>query len=98
VTRRRRIVRVEELLGRRVRADDGRVVGRIEEVRADRRGDVYEVTAYLLGTGALLERLALVRKWFRRRPAKLVARWDQIDISRPDAPRLLCTPEELTCE
>ncbi len=92
---RRRTVRAEELLGRRVRGADGRIAGRIEEIRVDRRGESYEVTEYLIGTGALLERLAMARTWMRRRPQTLIARWDQIDISTPAAPRLLCSLEEL---
>ncbi|HZP47772.1 MAG TPA: hypothetical protein VFB07_04525 [Vicinamibacterales bacterium] len=96
--RRRRVVRVEELLGRRVHADGGLAIGRIEEIRVRRRRGRYEVTEYLLGSGALFERLAIVRRWLRRPSKKVVARWDQIDISQPDAPRLLCAPEELTHE
>ena len=95
---RRRVVRVEELLGRRVFADDERAIGRIEEIRVERRGDAYEVTEYLLGSGALFERFAIVNRWFRRRPRKIVARWNQLDVSRPATPRLLCAPEELSHE
>ncbi len=95
MSRRRRIVRVEELLSRRVRDQNGRVVGRIEEIRVDRRGDAYEVVAYLLGPGALVERLALVRRWFGGTPETLIVRWDQIDVSHPESPRLTCAIEEL---
>jgi hypothetical protein len=97
--RRRQIVRVEDLIGRRVRAAGGRVVGRIEEICAERRanGD-HEVVEYHLGTGALLERLALVRRLLGRQPRTLIARWDQIDIHRPEAPVLTCHVEELRDE
>jgi hypothetical protein len=95
---RRSLVRVEDLLGRRVRERSGRVVGRIEEIRAQQRGDRYEVTEYHLGTGAMLERLAIVRRVLGRTPPMLIARWDQIDIHRPDAPLLTCPAEELTHE
>jgi hypothetical protein len=96
VSARRRIVRVQDLLGRRVRTSDGRMVGRIEEMVAQRRtnGD-HEVVEYHLGTGALLERLAIARRVLGRRPQMLIARWDQIDIRRPDAPVLTCGVEEL---
>lgn len=93
--RRRAVVRVEDLVGRRVTARDGTVVGRIEEIRARRRDDQHEVTEYLLGTGALLERFALVQRLFGRRSHVLVARWDQIDITRPDTPILTCGIDEL---
>jgi hypothetical protein len=95
---RAREVHVEDLLGRRVRAMNGRPVGRLEEIRAERRGDTHEVTEFLLGTGALFERLSIVRRLFRRAPRTLVARWDQIDVSDPRRPVLTCTVEELRAE
>jgi hypothetical protein len=95
---RRRLVRVEDLIGQRVRESSGRVVGRIEEIRAEQRGDRYEVTEYHLGTGAMLERLAIIRHLFRLRSDAIIARWDQIDIQRPDAPVLTCPIEELKHE
>ena len=97
--RRRRLVRVEDLLGRRVRAADGRVVGHIEEICVERRanGD-YEVVEYHLGTAALLERLALVRRLTGRRGRTLVVGWEQLDIGRPDTPVLTCAPEDLRCQ
>jgi hypothetical protein len=93
----RRIVRLEDLIGRRVRTADGRVVGRIEEVCAERRADGnHEITEYHLGPGALLERLGIVRRSpGRRRLHMLVVGWDQLDIHRPEAPTLTCSPEEL---
>lgn len=93
--RRRTLVRVEDLLGCRVRATDGTVVGRIEEIRARRRNDVHEVTEYRLGTGAMLERFAVVRRIFGRKPKTLVARWDQLDIRRADRPLLACGVDQL---
>src|SRR5690242_376322 len=81
--RRRRLVRVQDLLGRRVRTADGQVVGRIEEIRAERRGDDHELIEYRLGTGALLERFALAQRLFGRRHPRIVARWDQLDIREP---------------
>ncbi len=95
---RRRVVRIEELLGRRVCAEGGRAIGRIEDIRIKRRGETYEVTEYLLGSGALFERLAIVPRWLRRPANKIVVRWDQLDVSQPAAPRLLCAPEELAHE
>ena len=95
IARRRRIVRLEDLVGRRVRSAEGAIVGRIEEVRVERRGDDHEVIEYLIGPGALRERLALGRSLARRAPT-LRARWDQIDIRRPESPTLTCAVEELT--
>jgi len=93
--RRRRMVRLQDLLGRRVRARDGRVVGRIEEVRAERRGDDHEVIEYRLGPGALAERLALARRLLGGRRETLIARWDQLDIREPRHPALTCSVDEL---
>jgi hypothetical protein len=94
--RRRRIVRVEDLIGRKVRLTTGEPVGRIEEIRAERRAHgEHDVVEYHLGSGALLERLALVRKIFGRKSHLLVARWDQVDIHDPEAPTLTCGVEEL---
>jgi sporulation protein YlmC with PRC-barrel domain len=95
---RRRVVRVEDLIGRRVRERSGRVVGRIEEIRAEQKDGRYQVTEYHLGTGAMLERLAIVRHLFRLQSDTIIARWDQIDIQRPDAPVLTCAVEELKHE
>jgi sporulation protein YlmC with PRC-barrel domain len=92
--KRRTLVRVEDLLGKRVIAPDGRVAGRIEEIRADRRGDDHEVTEILLGPGALMERLSFRNK----RGRTLVARWDQIDIRRPDRVTLTCPVSDLRVE
>src|SRR4051794_25007629 len=94
----KRFVRLEDLIGQRVRAQDGRVAGHIEEVRAERRGDHYEVIEYHLGSGALLERLAVVRHLFGRRAETLIARWDQIDIHNVKALKLTCKVEELKRE
>jgi len=95
VTARRRLVYLADVVGRRVRTADGRVVGRIEEVRTARRANgEHEVAEYHLGSGALLERLAVVRSLVTPK-RMLIARWDQIDIRRPEAPLLTCAVEEL---
>jgi hypothetical protein len=90
-------LRVEQLLGRRVRDAAGRVVGRLEELRARRSGDTWEVTEFDLGRTALLERLAIRHfGWVPGKgPAGYRARWDQIDLSDPAHPRLTVPVEEL---
>jgi sporulation protein YlmC with PRC-barrel domain len=90
-----RTVRLEDLLGRQVRDSNGASVGRIEEVRAERHGDVHQVTEYLLGPGAWIERMALTARMFGRHPHLYVARWDQIDISNPFTPKLTCAVGDL---
>jgi hypothetical protein len=95
---RRRLVHVEDLIGQRVRERSGRVIGRIEEICAEQRGARYDVIEYHLGTGAMLERLAVIGHLFGVQSEKIIARWDQIDIERPDAPVLTCSVEELKRE
>ena len=84
-------VKAESLLNRRVRAKNGKVVGRIQELRVEQRGDRYEVLEYVLGVGGLLERWAI--GYFRTEA--LVARWDQIDLTHANGPRLTCSQAEL---
>jgi hypothetical protein len=89
--------RVELLLGRRVWAQDGHAVGRIEELRAERENSYYVVTEFHLGPSALLEALA-VRHFgltFPGRAHGYRVRWDQIDLTDHARPRLTCGVEEL---
>lgn len=89
-------LRLEDLLGRRVLAGNHRSVGRIEEFRAERRGDRCIVTGVVLGPGGLLERLGVgVRLLFGSRARGRVARWEQIDWSDQRRLRLTCAASEL---
>ena len=90
-------LRIEHLLGRKVRDVTGKVVGRLEEFLARRNGEAWEVTEFDLGRTALLERLAIRHfGWLAgKRPAGYRASWSQIDISDPDHPRLTVPLEEL---
>jgi hypothetical protein len=100
-----REIRVEELLSRRVRALNGRVIGRIEEMLAEPRGKDVVVLQYLLGPAALLERLSMhvsrlpVLRWLAGKPAhRYIVRWQQMDLSDAERPRLRCSVEELERE
>jgi hypothetical protein len=85
-----REVRVQDLLGRQVRAGNNQSVGRIEEIRVEKRGRGYVVREFHLGAAALMERLsAHVGSWFGRGRAMRVVAWDQIDVGDPRKPRLL---------
>jgi len=87
---------LHRLLGRRVLAGNNQSVGRIEEFRAEIRGTGCVVTEYVIGSAGLLERLGVgMRLLFGRTREGSVARWDQIDISDPDHPRLTCPISEL---
>jgi hypothetical protein len=85
-----RRVRVQDLLGREVLAANNHGIGRIEEIRAEKRGKGYVVKEYHLGPAALLERLSThVGTWFGRPARMRVVAWDQLDLSDPASPRLL---------
>ena len=89
--------RVELLLGRRVRGQDGRAVGRIEELRAERENSYYVVTEFHLGPSALIEALA-VRHLSLTLPGRVYGyrvRWDQLDLSDQHHPRLTCPVADL---
>lgn len=89
--------RVERLLGRKVCALDGSMIGRIEEMRAEREHDYYVVTEFHVGPTALVERLA-VRHFGFALPGRVHGyrvRWDQLDLNDADNPRLTCAIEDL---
>jgi hypothetical protein len=89
-------LRLERLLGRPVLAVNRQRIGRLEEVRAEKRGSGCVVTEYVIGVAGLLERLGLgIKLLFGRRRTGYVAAWDQIDLTDPDHPRLTCPVEEL---
>ena len=90
-------VRLDRLLGRCVLAANNRSIGRIEEFRAERQGSDWVVVAYAIGGGGLWERLGVgARLLFRMRTGGgYLARWDQVDVSNPDVPRLRCHLDEL---
>ena len=89
-------VRLDRLLGRRVLAANNQVVGRLEEFRGSMNGKTLEITAYVIGVAGLLERLGVGAKLLvGRGRGGYVARWDQLDLSNPDHPRLTCGVEEL---
>jgi hypothetical protein len=91
-----REIRIEHLLGRPVLGGNNQNVGRLEEFRVEAHRDSYLVTDYVIGEAGLFERLGVGFKLlFGRRGGGYIARWDQLDISDPDRPRLKCPLEEL---
>lgn len=94
---RRNELRLERLLGRKVRDRENRTVGRIEEFRAERENAYWVMTRYHIGPAALLERLAVrhLGVTWRGRPKGYEAEWDQVDLGDPDHPRLIVPLEEL---
>jgi hypothetical protein len=91
-----REIRIDRLLGRRVLGGNNQSVGRLEEFRVDAHRGSYVVTEYVIGEAGLLERLGVGFKLlFGKHGGGYVARWDQLDISDPEIPRLTCRVEEL---
>jgi hypothetical protein len=90
-------MRLDRLIGRKILTANNRSLGRLEECRAERRDDSWVVTEWVIGSAGLLERLGFgVRMILGMRAGRsFVARWDQLDLSDPDRPRLKCSLEEL---
>lgn len=87
---------MDHLVGRRVIDREGRSVGRIQELRAERRGSEWIVTHYLIGVAGVLERLGVGMKllvgW---RASGYIVRTDQVDLSDPHHARLTCSRNDL---
>jgi hypothetical protein len=97
-----RELRLESLVGHRLRGADGKSLGRIEEVVAEVRGTDWIVVEVHVGPGALLERLAeltslvpLFGALRRRLNARQRVPWDRIDLTEPSRPRATVRQAEL---
>ena len=97
-----REARVESLLGERLRDRDGRSLGRIEEFVAEFHGTDLVLVEVHLGRGALLERLGelstllpLFGPLQHRLQQRMRVRWDQLDLTDPDRPRVTVRQDEL---
>lgn len=98
----RKEIHLELLLGKRVYALNGRAIGRLEEVRAELNQGAATVNEFLVGNYAIFERLSaweiaravmagfgpLIKSGYR-------VRWDQIDFTDPERPKLTCQVREL---
>ena len=86
-------LRLELLLGTRVRALNGRVIGRLEEVVAqwetDNYGWIERLAAWPIALGLFRALQSARHKQGYR------VRWNQLDVSDPATPRLRCKVEEL---
>jgi hypothetical protein len=97
-----REVRAELLLGRKVLGPGGRVDARIEEIVLEPHGEDYVVREYLSGPEGFLEEIfdfvqgvpllkfiPFLSRRIRRRPI----RWQWLDLSDPESPRLRLPPD-----
>lgn len=95
-------IRLELLIGRKVHDVNGEKVGRIEEIRGEKREKDCLVESYLVGASALIERLAA---WKLVRPIRGVLPksvysiyripWQEMDLSDQHHPRLRIAKAEL---
>ncbi|CAD6563054.1 hypothetical protein ACFQ3P_41475 [Paraburkholderia sabiae] len=91
-------INIDLLVGQRVLTREGVTLGRIEAIKIVRDRDAWLVSEFHIGPGALLERLAigllpgLLREAMERRARSHRQRisWNQIDLSDPRHPRLVC--------
>lgn len=91
-----RTVRLDLLMGHEVRDVDGRVVGRLEEVRVERRGSDWVATDFHMGAGAAVERFsASVLSMPGHAQRGWSATWEQMDWSDPLSLRVSCRRDEL---
>ncbi len=79
-------VHIQDIVGRRVRDGNGKVLGRLHAIRAEVQGDECIVTEYHLGPAAVFERLgikmsALFGVPFAREPVILA--WNELDLTDP---------------
>jgi hypothetical protein len=90
-------LRLDRLLGREVHTANNRRLGRLEEFRAERRGTDWVVTEYVVGAAGLVERLGLGVRLILGidRASGYLVRWDQMDLTNPDRPRISCSVQEL---
>lgn len=70
--------RYAELVGTIVVQADGRTLGRVADLIAERRGEALCVTGLLIGPGALLRRIAFRRSPFGGAPLAQFVPWEQV--------------------
>src|SRR4026209_583465 len=90
-------IRLDRLVGREVHTANNRRLGRLEEFRAEQRGDAWFIIEYVVGTVGLLERLGLGVRLILglKRGGGYVVGWDQLDLLNPERPRLTCSVDDL---
>jgi len=97
----RQYLHVELVLGEKVFALNGLALGRLEEIRTEVNKGHFFVSEFLVGKYAMLERLAAWRlgravlRVLGKRSGGYRIRWNQIDLTDPAHPRVLCDVDEL---
>lgn len=89
-------LRLDRLVGRQVLTANNRRLGRIEECRVEQRASGWMVVEWIIGPAGLIERLGLgARLIVGGKRGGYIARWDQLDFSNPENPRLSCVVDAL---
>jgi hypothetical protein len=93
-------IRLDRVVGREVHTANNRRLGRVEEFRAERRGNAWFITEYVVGTAGLFERLGLGVRLILglKSGGGYVVRWNQLDLSNPAHPRLTCSIDDVRRE
>ena len=98
----KRQLHVELLLGEKVFAMNGVSIGRLEEIRTEGNRGHFYVAEFLVGSYAVLERLAawrlgraVLRVVGAQRNMGYRIRWDQLDLSDARRLKLMCEVDEL---
>ena len=97
----RQYIHIELMLGEKVFALNGLPIGRLEEIRTEANKGHFFVSEFLVGKYAMIERLAAWRigravlRVLGKRQEGYRIRWNQIDLSDPAHPRVLCDVDEL---
>jgi sporulation protein YlmC with PRC-barrel domain len=98
----RQEIHLELLLGKRVYALNGRAIGRLEEVCAEQYQGAASVNEFLVGKYAIFERLsaweigrAVLGLFGSAVKSGYRIRWDQIDFTDAERPKLTCQVSEL---
>ena len=98
-------VLVEDLLGRVVVDSEGKKLGRLEEIVADRHPDHLAIVEYHIGELALLERLSaagvlgsFLKLFVPAAHRGVKVPWEQMDLSDPDHPRATVPKAELRAQ
>lgn len=85
---------LDQVLGRQVRARNGKPVGRLEEMRCT-GSEPFEVTEYIIGLAGVFDRLHIVRGVLGLTPRGYIATARQIDLTDPSRPLLTCDVSDL---
>ena len=99
----KQLIHVQLLLGEKVFALNGQPIGRLEDIRTEKDRGHFYVSEFLVGSYAMFERLAALKMgrmllgvFGAKKNEGYRIRWDQIDLSDPHHPRLLCEVDELS--